>query len=85
MNDVVTVFLAIYMLVGMFVLVGTGALPEFTGGWIMLLGQGWLPVTRFILYVLAVFQVLALWVFWPFVLMIRNHREAQRIERRRIP
>lgn len=67
MSDVLTMALAAYMLLGMFALVVIGALEVLTSSWIELLDRGWLPVTRSILYLLAVGQITVFWIVWPFV------------------
>lgn len=87
MNELLAGLLTGYMLVGIFMLVGSGVLEAFTEGWIDVLhgkAGGWLPVTTVVLYLLAVVQVTALWIFWPFVLWIRS-QAPRRIERRRTP
>lgn len=84
-NEVLATVLAVYLLAGMFFLVASGALEAFSEGWIDLLSRRWLPVTTLVLYLLAVIQVTALWIFWPAVVWLRAHNTVRRIERRRAP
>jgi hypothetical protein len=75
MHEALILGAAAYMLAGMFFLVASGILERLTGGWNDLLDQEeWLPVTRTVLYLLAVGQILVLWALWPFGMALHFSR-----------
>lgn len=87
MDEVTTTIAAIYLLVGMFALIGSGTLEALTSGWIDTIhGKHWdLRISVGLLYLLAIAQITVFWAFWPVVLWHAWSTESRREERRRIP
>jgi hypothetical protein len=88
MSDLTVILSAIYMLVGMFVLVGLGIMEALTEAWIDTIHgepERWLSASKGLLYLLAALQVALAWVLWPVIVWHTLQEEARRVDRRRVP